>query len=46
MLYLVGIQKTVSQVTLRELLQGAEGKSWLYRSLQERGGSLNIKVVL
>ena len=27
MLSLVGIQKTVSQVNVRELLQGAEGKN-------------------
>ena len=37
MLYLVGIQKTVSQVTLRELLQGAEGKSHGIKEFAKKG---------
>ena len=39
MLSLVGIQKTVSQVKLRELLQELRGRVRLYMSLQEMGGS-------
>ena len=38
MLYLVGIQKTVSQVTLRELLQGAEGKRQVIEGFGRKGG--------
>ena len=39
MLSLVGIQKTVSQVKLRELLQELRGRVRLYRIFQEMGGS-------
>ena len=38
-------QETPSQMTLRKL-QGGGGRVRLYRSLQQRAGSLNIKILL
>ena len=38
--------ETASQETLRELLWGGKGGTRLYRSLQQRAGSLNIKRLL
>ena len=46
MLYLMGIRQAVYQFTLRDCSKEERGRVRLYRSLQERGGSLNIKVVL
>ena len=46
MLYLMGIRQAVCQFTLRDCSKEEKGRVRLYRSLQERGGSLNIKVVL
>ena len=46
MFYRVGIQETVFQVTLREVLQGGwrgRGGARLYRSFQVWAGSLNLK---
>ena len=48
MFYRVGIQETVFQVTLREVLQGGwrgRGGARLYRSLQVWAGSLNLKSI-
>ena len=44
----LGLQawETASQETLRELLWGGKGGTRLYRSLQQRAGSLNIKRLL
>ena len=46
MLYLMGIGEAVYKFTLRDCSKEERGRVRLYRSLQERGDNLNIKVFL